>query len=561
MRLREALDGLREKDLSALEPFLTFVELAAGETLFEMGAAGDALYVVDHGRLAAFAPNRIGEIGSLGIVGEGALLTGAARSATVVALRRTRLIELSRPGWERLVAERPETALALARVVMVRLQDSLARRSSAAGAACVVVLPLSPGEPEAFASRLAAALSDHGDALLLTAERAAGLLGSPLFDERGTPRGTALRFLGELEEEHRFLIYDAPRRDDPFTRLALGQADRIVLVADSADDPALRPVETFLPRGAFAPEVELVLLGGSPAGTARWLAGRELKRHHHVAPERKADLARVARFLAGRAIALVLSGGGARTLAHLGALRAVESLGIPIDLVGGSSGGAIFAAQLAGGRGHEDRVRDTRKGFLESGSLLRPVMPVNALMSNRPFERLFANMFGEGRGEDLALPWFAVATNLSRNRVEVLRTGLLREALLAGMAVPGVGSPVVRDGDLLVDGCVASILPSPTARALDAGTVIGIDVSKRTGLRTKTGGSVWNRAGLPSLVDVLLASALYGRDAAGEEAACDVLVRPALEGFESLDFARMDEMAHLAEEETRRVLEPWWKAR
>ncbi|MBL8112559.1 MAG: cyclic nucleotide-binding domain-containing protein, partial [Acidobacteria bacterium] len=91
VRFREAIEGLAGRDLSALEPFLAFTEREAGETLFEKGDGGDALFVVDHGRLAAFTPERVGEIGSLGIVGEGSLLTGAPRSATVKALRRTRL--------------------------------------------------------------------------------------------------------------------------------------------------------------------------------------------------------------------------------------------------------------------------------------------------------------------------------------------------------------------------------------------------------------------------------------------------------------------------------------
>ncbi|MBL8114772.1 MAG: patatin-like phospholipase family protein, partial [Acidobacteria bacterium] len=482
---------------------------------------------------------------------------------TVKALRRTRLIELSRPGWEALVAERPETALALARVVMQRLQDSLARRSSAAGASSVVVVPLSPGEATRFAARLAGALSVHGPTLHVDEGRARGMMGSALFDDEGAPRVATLRFLGELEEEHRFLVYDTGPSATPFARLALSQADRVLLVADVADardGEEARAIEEELPRGDTAPRTELILLGGGPGATARWLRPRSVAAHHHLADD-PADLARVARFLAGRAVAVVLSGGGARTLSHLGALRAIEALGIPVDLVGGSSGGAIIAALFAAGLPHEERVRLTRRGFLESGSLLRPVMPLNALLSSRPFERLLEGMFGDAAAEDLRRPWFAVATNLSRNRVEVMRTGTLRDALLAGMAVPGIGSPVVRGGDLLVDGCVASILPSAVARSLDAGVVVGIDASNRSGLRTSAGGRVFNRSGLPSLIDVLLASALYGRDAEAEASACDVVVRPALAGIETLDFARLSEMAHLAEEETRRVLEPWWKVR
>jgi len=90
-----------------------------------------------------------------------------------------------------------------------------------------------------------------------------------------------------------------------------------------------------------------------PSGTQLWFNGRTLRSYHHIRMNVDADYARLARFLGGNSVGLVLSGGGARGMAHLGAIRALEDFGIPIDFVGGCSQGSFMvritvAADLCG---------------------------------------------------------------------------------------------------------------------------------------------------------------------------------------------------------------------
>jgi len=580
-RLGDAFPSVPPEVLTPLEPALQPVKLRGGETLFLQGKPGDALYVIEHGRLAVFVTRpdgeriRIGEAGAGEYVGEGSLLTGAPRSATVEAIRDSALLRLTRDGFERLVREQPGVALALARVVMTRLQSAMASRRPPPPVATIALLRAGEGPlPDGLAAVLAAVLEPSGPVLRLTRADVEARLPGVLATAGTETPSTLARWLNEEERRHRFVIYEADSEPSAWSRLAVRQADRVLFAArrgDGAAPNALEAAVAALPTGA---QRELVLVdeGGTPRGTERWLSGRDVAGHHHLTLGSPVEIARLARHLLGRSIGLVLSGGGARTLAHVGVLMALHELDLPVDRIGGSSGGAIFAAQHALGWDVETIRRETRHHFLESGSLMRPTVPSASLMSERPFVRMFEAMFGDARIEDLRIPYFCVTTNLSRNRPAVHRRGLLRQWLFASMAVPGLAPPVLHQGDVHVDGCVSSALPTPAMRALGAGVVIGVDASRRAMLRADPALDGIAPPGrllpgflrrtpprsVPSVVDVLLASALYGGDASNESAAADLLIRPELGAYRSADFTPMDAMIEIGH---RDALEPLLKVK
>ena len=581
-RVSKAFHQIGPADLAQLAVELTPIQLAGGEALFRQGDPGDSLYVVDHGRLAVLVRHRSGaevciaELGGLELVGEGSLLTGAPRSATVVAIRDTALVRLSREGFQRLVASRPETAVELARKIMRRLQSASSDAPLPRPVSTVAVVRAGAAPAEEELSRLLAAeIGKKGEVLVVTSRAVDEALGP---GHAQAPAAEALgaatrRWLNDQERSFQLVVYQGDAEPTAWTRLCLRQADRVLLAARRSADPALNRLEReLLAVDAGFAKRELVLLddGGQKRPAAAWLEERIVFRHHLVSVSSEADKARLGRFLMGTATGIVFGGGGARTFAHLGALRALHEEGVAIDAVGGCSGGSIFAAQQALDWDLPRMLKETRKGFLESGALLRPAIPMVSLISEKPFVRLVEGMFGSARIEDLRTPYFCVSTNLTRNRLEVHREGELRTWILASMAVPGLGPPVIRDGDVLVDGCVASILPTPTMRASGVGTVIGIDVAARTGPTfagvpdgvAPSGASVLFqrfRSGQllkpPSVVDLLLGAAFYGGGAAGEEEAADILVRPALDAFGPLDFTGMDAIVAAGYDATRASLE------
>jgi NTE family protein/lysophospholipid hydrolase len=232
------------------------------------------------------------------------------------------------------------------------------------------------------------------------------------------------------------------------------------------------------------PRTDLVLVHPSgaprPTTTASWLEGRSVDRHHHVRRDQPADIGRLARHVTGRAIGLVLGGGGARGLAHLGVLDALEHFGVPIDSAGGTSIGAIIGAAAALGWNREERLEHVIRPLTTSGRLLRPTLPIVALSSSRRLTNMIQREagFGPGTIEDLWLPYFCVSANLTRAEPVVHERGPLWLALRASISLPGIMPPVYADGDLLVDGGVVDNLPIDDMRRRGVGRVIAVDLHR-----------------------------------------------------------------------------------
>src|SRR5205807_1195597 len=156
-----------------------------------------------------------------------------------------------------------------------------------------------------------------------------------------------------------------------------------------ADAPDARSamIDDLAKSGILAP-IELALLRheGAPAGdTAGWLDLTGAHAHYFLHPGDENDLASFARQLTGRGIGLVLGGGGARGFAHIGLIRALEHLQIPVDLCGGASMGAFIAAQLACGWNSAEIEHITRETFVTNNFLNDYTLPRVALIRGRKF--------------------------------------------------------------------------------------------------------------------------------------------------------------------------------
>lgn len=173
---------------------------------------------------------------------------------------------------------------------------------------------------------------------------------------------------------------------------------------------------------------ELVLLhpgvGGpgapppSPRCTKKFFDYRPgLSLHHNVRLGCDADMKRLARHLAGRAVGLVLGGGGARGLAHLGVLRAMEEVGVPVDFIGGTSQGAFMAALYAqhchaGSLGQ--RSDELCRGIGSLSGLLRDfTLPILSMFSGKSFSSTIRAALGLGDIRDTWLPFFCISTVLN----------------------------------------------------------------------------------------------------------------------------------------------------
>jgi len=174
-------------------------------------------------------------------------------------------------------------------------------------------------------------------------------------------------------------------------------------------------------------------------------------------------------------IGLALGGGVAKGLAHIGVVRALLELGIPIDCVAGTSSGSLVAAMIAAAVTPE-RMAEIAK-TTRWRNLVRPVIPRIGLLDSGPMERVLAQYLGHRRIEDLALPYAAVACDIVTGREVHLTSGPVARAVRASCAVPGFFRPVILDGQVLVDGGVCNNVPVNVPRLLGADLVIAVDLT------------------------------------------------------------------------------------
>jgi NTE family protein len=458
-----------------LEEFVV-VELPGGEWLFQQGDVADSLYLIARGRLqvwgkadSAEAPRLFGELASGECVGEVGLLTGGLRTAGVRAIRDTVLLRLDRDAFHRLAASHGTLVLRLAAQIAERLRDRTSASSGVArGIENVAVLPVNDSpRVHGFAARLAAELETHDSARHVDAEAAGSRTGSSLAE-----------WLHGVDERHRFLVLEAPPHASAWSDLCRRQADVLVFVADASEPPSAAPW-VGLEAGDCTARRIVVLLHSSDeiSGSACWLDALAAHQIHHVRRgHEQADLQRLARVLAGKAIGLVLGGGAARGLAHIGVLRALDEAGIPVDWLAGSSIGSVFAALRAFDWEPARVASEARRVFVEENPLGDYTLPLVSLLRGRRLQRVMRRHFDVAI-EDLPIPFFCVSSHLDRGEVTVHERGPLWRAVRASVALPGVLPPAVIDGHLAVDGALLNNLPVDLMKERPVGCVIGVDLS------------------------------------------------------------------------------------
>ena len=479
-----------------------WVQLPRGHTLFEQDAPGDSLYIVINGRLEVVVRDSEGRAKVVGMiergecVGEMALLTGAMRTARVHAIRDSDLVCLSKEAFYRLLVHHPNAIIPITNLIIRRFQKTLSGASTSGMAISMVVLPAGDGVPLSDCiDQLVKGFTKYGPALHLNARLFDTYLGTPGIAQIPRTDSNNIRittWLSEQEARYRFIIYETDFSPSHWTDRCLHQADEVLIIGRAADDPAPGPIERMLEQSStsLSEHRQILMLlhppdTEQPSGTARWLDVRQVDRHHHVRETVTADFERVARFLAGQAVGVALSGGGARGFAHVGALQALAEAGIPVDMVGGTSMGAYIAAEYALGWTTEKMVSTNQRLF--TNTLYDVTLPIVSIVRGKRLVKRLKKFYGEVLIEDLWLPYFSVSSNLSRAEIVIHKSGRVRDSIRASGGLQGLLPPVIHNGDLLVDGALLSNLPVDALKTLmHKGTLIAVDVSPPVDLSNYT---------------------------------------------------------------------------
>ncbi|HEX3407942.1 MAG TPA: patatin-like phospholipase family protein, partial [Caulobacteraceae bacterium] len=361
-------------------------------------------------------------------------------------------------------------------------------------------------------------------------------------------------WFSNVERDHDFVLYVAEAEEISWKSLVGRQGDRLFRVAHCTDRPPPALPESVVEPLQAQQLVDLVLLHppgvAAPSGSEDWVATMQPARLFHVREGSEADADRLARVLTGQSVGLVLSGGGARAYAHIGAVRALHERGVPIDFVGGVSMGAIIAAGIAMGWDDPELEMRIRRAFVDSSPLDDVALPLVAMTRGDKVRERLAEHFGDRCIADLWLPFFCVSTNLTTGVYQLHKSGLVREALRASISLPGVLPPVTSGSDVLVDGAVLKNYPADVMRAIQLGPIVGVDVGRGRSIEAKDvqAESVWRwlrsgdwRRG-PPIVSVLMRSATVrgGPELAQSHAVTDVLILPDVDDIEIRDWKAFD---------------------
>ena len=518
------------------------IQIPGGTHLFRAGDPADALYVVLGGRCEVVdaTDEHILTLSRGAVVGELGLLTGAPRAASIRARRDSELLKLSRDEFERLLREEPSFAVGLTRELGTQLQASRPRATpTRGGGTSIALVPLSPDvRLDAIADGLASAIGGWEHLARLDAPSA------------DAPQLT-LAQLDELEHHHdRVLLVShalsGPSTPDAWAEFCLRQADRIVGVAGDSPPP------DWLRHHPALLGCDLVLTD-SAQDAPEWLSELRPAATHLVRDATLgSDVRRVARRLTGRSVGVVLSGGGARSFAHLGVLQELLAAGIEIDRVGGTSMGAFIGALFAQELDLEEIDARCYDEWVRRNPLTDYRLPRISVIRGDKVKRMFVRNL-PGSIELLPRDFFCVSSDLIGGEQVVHRTGPLAYAVSASMCLPGLAPPVADGARYLIDGGALNNLPVDQMALRAEGPIIAVDVTARTepsngrgseATRAR-GGWPWDDdAPMPTIGETITRLVLLGSIDTTEAARrhADLVVLPDDDGVGLLEFHMLDAM-------------------
>ncbi len=485
--LRDAVANHLDEDLlnQYLER-LAFSWVKAGETIMQQGDPSDFLTTVILGRVKVEHENEDGDTKTLTLLGHGqtvgemGLVTEQPRSASVIAQRDTLLATLSRDSFEQLLQRNPVAFnKQFVKPIINRLHDQVhGITPTHIGLVTMLLLPTAANvDVEPIAASIADTLNGGiASCLHLNKAYLEAHMGQ-LNEENETDQRRISEWLGREEIEHDVVIYTADPTDSLWLKRCLRQSDKIVLVGDGATKPLQSDWVPGLqyPEAAEQQRVLLLLQPHGierPQGTETWLETFDVAYYYHLQHSGTEHLQRVARLLANRGIGLVLTGGGARGIAHIGLMRRFKEHQIPFDVICGSSSGTVISTGLANGWAAETFAK-----YVSKPPKFKYTIPFSALTAGHGVQAWLDQAFGKLRLEDIWKPNFFPIYNMRTSRLETCDRGQASIFVRAAMALPGLCPPYVKGHDVYLDGGVANYLPIDIMRdRTDIQTVIAVDI-------------------------------------------------------------------------------------
>ena len=406
-------------------------------------------------------------------------------------------------------------------------------------------------------------------------------------DESGVKR--LVEILSHLVNDYHYIILDLPSAMDRFVFEVLNQSDLIHVITGS-EQLYLKRTSNLIKRlkadFQFPPAKIKVIINAYRLSRLTSVQQQEMLGHDIFATLPKIEFNAVDRLILDRPdceyskavrrisrnvgdclVGLALGVGVAYGLCHIGVLKVIEEEGIPIDVIVGSSMGAVVASLWATGKSSRE-ILELTKEFKERRhiwGIIDLTLPYLGFLKGNKLYNFLKKHLGNKTFYDVKLPLKIIASDIRKKETRVLEKGLLRDAIMASCSMPGVFQPFKLKEDFLFDGGMVSPLPTEPLFHMGVKKIIAVNVtpskedilSQYEKLKTHLVTSRFKS----NIVEIIFNSIelMQSELAARESQLADVVLHPDVGGMHWLELHRSSEFAKRGEDEARKNLDKIWQ--
>ena len=484
-----------------------WVFLEDNSNLFNYGEKSDSFYLLVTGLLKAYIPKKgelieVGEIYEGEVIGEMGILTNEARSASIFATRDSVVFKIDLEKANEIIMQYPLVLLQVATKIADRLrnvQHSNERHRTDIHS----IVQLSSGKNHtkeiiSIGNSLIDSMNKFNRSIVVSSKKVNEILNIESINaelERDKFYPALDDLVDNFTKENRYLLLLCDEEYTPWTTWCLAISDKnIFVVEESAGVSNTELLNKMNLNEKDIPihlhdEKQLIIYHQSknsfPSKTSSIIEMLpKISNHYHMSINNKNDSDRVSRLIAKKGIGLCLSGGGAKGNAHIGVYKALIEHNIPIDAVCGTSAGGIVASLIAFGYDPEtiiSRLKETYK----RNSFKEYTIPVTSIIATKKVIQDAIFLGNDMDIEDLWIPYFSIAVNISKSKLDVIDKGPVYKATRATAALPGILLPVIKDTSFLVDGGLINNMPGDIMLKKYGGKLISVSVSPQEDLDAK----------------------------------------------------------------------------
>lgn len=570
--MKSRFKNLSEDVLTSLVTIGDSKEILPSEVIIQQGEDSSEVYFLISGRLAVLIQSengenrKVNEIPCGEIFGEMSLFQQSKRTATLVAIRQSLALVIKGPVFAELMEREPALYRYISETLIRRLTTANSPFEQTKACQNICFLPL---DDSVKCKEIIAQIKNN-----VAGSVELSSIGEDDINHKIASKSDVLQYINNAENANDFILFEGSLSLNKATEFFLSQSDKIFLIGDIQRTQSLSETEKSPEFKRLTSSADTYLLLDSRSysdieKTRLCTKNRKIKSVLHLNQER--DFARIARFIIGRSNKLVLSGGGARGFAHIGVLKALNELKIPVDIIGGTSIGAVLGAVFATGWEYDFILEQGYNAFVKDKPLKDYQFPMVSFLKGNKLDKTLEKYFGDLRIEDLPIPFLAVASNMSKMSTEIITDGTVRDAVRASISLPSILPPVIRNNSLLLDGGIVDNMPFDPVQTIGAGPNIGVDLSEikeRTLSYTKIPSNLEltkakfmksKRVKVPNIYQIIMGTMTLASDEKKRQniPKFDVYIKPNVRKFGFLDLKRYYEIVEEGYRSSLPVLQAW----